>query len=148
MAKLDNRRVSFFHHRFSQLTTLTMAASAATAAIPRVAVVGGGLAGTLCSLVLKNRGLHPVLIDAGTNGVGGRLRNGGAQFLRATDPQLVLVVQMLQGEGLLQEWKGRFGMLGSKGGGFLPAEIVANNQQGSGGGGGIMGLQRHTRTSC
>jgi predicted NAD/FAD-dependent oxidoreductase len=115
----------------------------ATTAAPRVAVVGGGLAGTLCSLVLKNRGIHPVLIDAGTNGVGGRLRNGGAQFLRTTDPRLVPVFQMLHREGLLQEWKGRFGMLGSKEGGFLPAEIVANNEQGSGrGAGGIMGLQK------
>ncbi|KAL3904157.1 MAG: hypothetical protein SGILL_010178 [Bacillariaceae sp.] len=115
----------------------------AQTAIPRVAVVGGGLAGTLCSLVLKNRGLQPVLIDAGTNGVGGRLRNGGAQFLRATDPHLAPIIQMLHEQGLLKEWKGRFGMLGSSGGGFLPAEIVAQNQQGSGSAGGsIMGLQQ------
>jgi predicted NAD/FAD-dependent oxidoreductase len=111
---------------------------------PRVAVVGGGIAGTLCSLVLKNRGIHPVLIDSGRNGVGGRLRNSGAQFLRATDPQLIPVVQMLQEEGLLAEWKGRFGLLGSSGGGFLPSEIVTNSNSARGGGssgGGIMGLQ-------
>ena len=110
---------------------------------PRVAVIGGGIAGTLCSLVLKNRGIHPVLIDSGRNGVGGRLRNSGAQFVRASDPQLVPVVQMLQQEGLLAEWKGRFGLLGSSGGGFLPSEIVTNSNSASGGGagGGILGLQ-------
>lgn len=124
---------------------MASAAAAAATAVPRIAVVGGGIAGTLCSLVLKNRGLHPVLIDAGSSGVGGRLRNGGAQFLRASSSngsRLVPVINMLVQEGLLQEWKGRFGMLGSSGGGFLPAEIVAQNQQSSGGSGSIMGLQK------
>lgn len=92
---------------------------------PRIAVVGGGIAGTLCSLVLKNRGLHPIIIDAGRNGVGGRLR-GGAQFLRAADPKLAVVCSMLEREGLLARWQGRFGVLGSSGGGFLPAEIVTS----------------------
>lgn len=92
---------------------------------PRVAVVGGGLTGTLCSLVLKNRGVSPTLIDAGARGFGGRLR-GGAQFLRATDPRLATVYSMLEQQGLLRRWDdGRFGVLGSLKGGFLPAEIVA-----------------------
>mmetsp|Transcript_24516 Transcript_24516/g.43497 ORF Transcript_24516/g.43497 Transcript_24516/m.43497 type:complete len:435 (-) Transcript_24516:3544-4848(-) len=108
---------------------------------PRVAVVGGGIAGTLCSLVLKNRGVRPVLIDGGKSGMGGRLRNGGAQFIRASDPRLVPVFHMLEQEGLLAEWKGRFGMLGSSGGGFLPSEIVTTS---SSGGGGVMGLQQAT----
>ncbi|OEU22401.1 hypothetical protein FRACYDRAFT_232556 [Fragilariopsis cylindrus CCMP1102] len=94
---------------------------------PRVAVVGGGIAGTLCSLVLKHRGIEPILIDAGRSGMGGRLRNGGAQFLRAADPRLATVVGMLEQKGFLQEWKGRFGMLGSTGGGFLPAETITKN---------------------
>ena len=55
------------------------------------------------------------------------MRNGGAQFLRAADPRLATVVGMLEQKGLLEEWKGRFGMLGSSGGGFLPAEIVTKN---------------------
>jgi predicted NAD/FAD-dependent oxidoreductase len=93
---------------------------------PRVAVVGGGIAGTLCSLVLKNRGFHPVLIDQGSRGLGGRLR-GGAQFIRAADPRLAQVTNMLAQQGLLQEWKGRFGVLGSAGGGFLSSEIVTEN---------------------
>jgi len=93
---------------------------------PRVAVVGGGIAGTLCSLVLKNRGINPTLIDGGRRSAG-RLRNDGAQFLRAADPRLIPVYGMLERQGLLKEWKGRFGMLGSSGGGFLPAEIVTAN---------------------
>ena len=93
---------------------------------PRVAVVGGGIAGTLCSLVLRHKGIQPTIIDAGRS-VGGRLRNGGAQFLRAADPRFAGLVEMLEQKGLLREWKGRFGMLGSAGGGFLPAEIITKN---------------------
>jgi len=89
---------------------------------PRVAVVGGGIAGTLCSLVLKNRGVHPTILDAGKSGLGGRLR--GAPFLRAADPKLAVVCSMLEREGLLTRWEGRFGVLGSSGGGFLPAEVI------------------------
>jgi predicted NAD/FAD-dependent oxidoreductase len=107
--------------------------------IPRIAVVGGGIAGTLCSLVLKNRGLTPILIDQAvsarrgggdranpttTGGLGGRLRGVGAQFLRATDPRLQAVMGMLENAKVVREWKGRFGLLGSEGGGFLPASIV------------------------
>ena len=94
---------------------------------PRVAVVGGGIAGTLCSLVLKHRGVHPTIIDAGRRGLGGRLRQGGAQFLRASDPSLATVCSMLEQEGLLARWEGRFGVLGSSGGGFLPAEIITSS---------------------
>jgi predicted NAD/FAD-dependent oxidoreductase len=101
---------------------------------PRIAVVGGGIAGTLCSLVLRNRGLSPLLIDAGKHGVGGRLRggrregdDGGAQFLRATDPRLAAVMFMLEQEGLVARWKGRFGILGSAGGGFLSSEVVGTS---------------------
>jgi predicted NAD/FAD-dependent oxidoreductase len=94
----------------------------------RVAVVGGGIAGTLCSLVLKHRGVNPTIFDAGRNGLGGRLR--GAPFLRAADPRLAVVCSMLEREGLLQRWEGRFGVLGSSGGGFLPAQVVTSTSIG------------------
>jgi predicted NAD/FAD-dependent oxidoreductase len=103
---------------------------------PRVAVVGGGIAGTLCSLVLRNRGLHPVLVD-GSHQMGGRLR-GGAQFWRTENPRLVSVTSMLNQAGLLVPWKGRFGVLGSSGGGFLPAGIVSKE----GGAGGVRGMSK------
>ena len=44
---------------------------------PSVAIVGGGLAGSLCALILRNRGARPVVFDAGRR-VGGRL-GGGVQ---------------------------------------------------------------------
>lgn len=99
----------------------------------RVAVVGGGIGGTLASLVLKNRGLQPILIDRGQN-VGGRLRgsarsklqnriDAGCQFFRPSDFRLLPVFRMLEEAGLLAKWDGRFGMYG-KSGGFLPSSIV------------------------
>lgn len=112
--------------------------------ISRVAVVGGGIAGTLCSLVLKNRGLTPILIDQAvgrgdrantpTGGLGGRLRGVGAQFLRATDPRLQAVMGMLENAKVVQPWRGRFGLLGSQGGGFLPANIVTSGMGSRSGG--------------
>jgi len=113
---------------------------------PRVAVIGGGIAGSLCALVLRSRGAVPVVIDRGKRQAGGRVAGGGqpdsgVQFLRATDPRLATVFAMLEREGLLAAWQGRFGVLGSRGGGFLPAEVVAATRVGSmakvnGGGGG------------
>lgn len=129
-------------------------------AVPRIAVVGGGITGTLASLVLKNRNCSPVLIDRGHGGVGGRLRSNrsklaqyrqsptlnepgdenkcavdaGAQFFRATDPRLATVFGMLETAGMLSVWEGRFGLLGSRGGGFLPSSIV--------GGAGLRGMGR------
>lgn len=109
------------------------------ASTPRVAVVGGGIAGTLCSLVLKIRGLNPVLVDRGSHEVGGRLRgaarshlnvDAGAQFLRASSPQFQSVLEMLEGAGLLRKWQGKFGLLGSVGGGFLSSEIVGTTARG------------------
>mmetsp|Transcript_15852 Transcript_15852/g.18705 ORF Transcript_15852/g.18705 Transcript_15852/m.18705 type:complete len:439 (+) Transcript_15852:58-1374(+) len=98
---------------------------------PRIAVVGGGISGTLCSLILRNRGLTPVVFDKGHRQSGGRLGGGmnpdsGAQFIRGTDPRVVNVLAMLQGANILEEWKGRFGFLGSKGG-FLSAEVVGTS---------------------
>jgi len=106
--------------------------------VPRVAVVGGGISGTLCSLVLRNRGLNPILIDQGRE-VGGRLRgsdrsnydvDAGAQFLRASSHRLLTVFRMLESSGLLARWNGRFGLLGSQNGGFLPSSIVGTTAVG------------------
>lgn len=100
-------------------------------ASPRVAVVGGGIAGSMCALVLRSRGLTPTILDMGRRVPGGRLAGGrgdadlGAQFFRASDPQLMGVVRTLEREGLVARWVGRFGVLGTRGGGFLPAEVVA-----------------------
>jgi NADPH-dependent 2,4-dienoyl-CoA reductase/sulfur reductase-like enzyme len=43
---------------------------------PRIAVIGGGVAGSLASLVLRNRGALPVVFDAGSRQPGGRVGGG------------------------------------------------------------------------
>jgi NADPH-dependent 2,4-dienoyl-CoA reductase/sulfur reductase-like enzyme len=45
---------------------------------PRVAVIGGGLAGSLASLVLRSRGALPTVFDGGFRNTGGRV--GGGAF--------------------------------------------------------------------
>lgn len=99
---------------------------------PRVAVVGGGLTGSLAALVLRSRGLNPTVYDAGRRAAGGRALGGrhpdsGLQFLRASDPasQVASVLEMLARDGLVAPWEGRFGLLGAKGG-FLPREVIAD----------------------
>ena len=98
---------------------------------PRVAIVGGGIAGSLCGLILRSRGLQPTIFDRGTRRIGGRLAGGvepdsGAHFLRASDSgsQFAAVLQMLAREGAVAPWSGRMGILGSRGGGFLPATVA------------------------
>ena len=101
------------------------------ARLARVGVVGGGLSGSLCALVLKSRGLNPLVLDAGTRGTGGRFGGGrqpdsGAQFLRCTNPlsPLAQVLGTLAQNNLVGRWTGRFGVLGRGGGGFLPTEVI------------------------
>jgi hypothetical protein len=120
---------------------------------PRVAVIGGGIAGSLCALVLRNRGVHPVIFDQGRNVLGGRLggtvrydggprppppapaaavaaaaasqHDCGAQFFRAAESSAFGgVLRLLEGHGLVAPWEGRFGAVGSRGGGFLPVEDI------------------------
>ena len=92
------------------------------AATPRVAVIGGGLAGTLCSLVLQHRGVLPTVWDQGRQ-LGGRLA-GGAQLLRAADPRLMAVYESMAAAGYLQPFAGRTGVLGTSGGGFLSSAHI------------------------
>ena len=96
-----------------------------------VAVVGGGIAGCLASLVLRSRGLRPTIFDAGRRNPGGRLLGGrppdsGVQFLRATEARFGAIMHMLSREGLVAPWAGRFGVLGSQGGGFLSSDVLAS----------------------
>jgi predicted NAD/FAD-dependent oxidoreductase len=53
----------------------------------------------------------------------------GAQFLVArTGTPFGSVLKLLEQQGALSRWTGRFGILGSRGGGFLPKEIVDSTQ--------------------
>ena len=49
----------------------------------RVAVIGGGIAGSLAALALRGRGATPVIYDMGRR-AGGRLGGAQFQFMRAT----------------------------------------------------------------
>lgn len=102
----------------------------------RVAIVGGGLCGSLSALVLKQRLMNNVsvtIFDAGKHMLGGRLlggyedhSDGGAQFFRPQSkrPELIQLTHSMESMGLLKRWEGRFGMLGSHKGGFLPSSIM------------------------
>ena len=101
---------------------------------PRVAVVGGGIAGSFAAMVLRSRGALPTVFDTGRRGAGGRLAGGrhadsGAQFLLSSEgqsgTQLHEVMKMLSKGGIVQPWTGRFGLLGGHGG-FLPSSVVSN----------------------
>ena len=106
-------------------------------AVPRVAIDGGGLSGCIAALVLRSRGnVKPVILDAGRRSPGGRLLGGrhadsGVQFMRATEPKFAAIIHMLAKENLVAPWRGRFGLLGSQGGGFLPHDVLAGSPIGS-----------------
>lgn len=109
--------------------TALRARSLATA--PRVAVVGGGLSGSLCGLALAARGVACTIFDQGASGgrFGGSAQRArpelGAQFFRAGGSgRFLSLLNELERRGLVQLWEGRFGLLGSRGGGFLPREAV------------------------
>lgn len=103
--------------------------------MPRVGIVGGGLAGSLAAAVLRSRSssVSITILDAGRRGIGGRLSGGrlpdsGAAFIRCTSAngsQLTRVLSQLEEVGILGRWDARFGLLGNAGGGFLPRQVLA-----------------------
>ncbi|KAL3894929.1 MAG: hypothetical protein SGPRY_013667 [Prymnesium sp.] len=102
-------------------------------AAPRVAIVGAGLAGSLCALRCSQLGMRCVIFDASPRAAGGRLGGGfhpdsGAAFVRATSPSFSRVLATLQEMGVVAEWRGRFGVLGTRGGGFLPLQALHTSQ--------------------
>lgn len=113
----------------------------------RVAVVGGGVGGSVCAALLRHSGLPVTLFDkgrrpggraamrrvrlkeagggAGDAGAGVELRfDTGAQFVRATDARFKLLLESPLMAGLVEEWRGRFGVLGSLGGELLPRDDI------------------------
>jgi predicted NAD/FAD-dependent oxidoreductase len=98
------------------------------AAAPRVAVVGGGLSGSLAALGLRARGLAPVVYDAGA---GDRLR--AAPFFRAEHDRFSSLLRALEQRGAAAPWAGEFGILGSRGGGYLSKAHVPRKRPAAGG---------------
>eukprot|EP00930_Biecheleria_cincta_P043273 TRINITY_DN29728_c0_g1_i1.p2 TRINITY_DN29728_c0_g1~~TRINITY_DN29728_c0_g1_i1.p2 ORF type:complete len:272 (-),score=60.02 TRINITY_DN29728_c0_g1_i1:64-879(-) len=107
----------------------------AVAACRRVAVVGGGISGSVCASLLARSGLQVSLFEKSCT-LGGRatsrkvLASGrdasgagailgvcdiGAHFVTASDPRFVMLAQSPVMADLLQEWSGRFGIIGKSG---------------------------------
>ncbi len=87
--------------------------------LPRVAVVGAGLAGLACARTLQDHGLAVSLFDKG-RGVGGRMstrRDGellfdhGAQFFTARDERFARHVDSWCEDGVVAEWAARVSTL-------------------------------------
>lgn len=104
---------------------------------PRIAVIGGGIAGSICSTVLRQSGAELTIFDMGRKSAGGRFGaarsqrkanpvDRGAQFMCSSDvgSRFSQVLGFLESRGLVAPWQGRFGIMGTRGGGFLPKEII------------------------
>jgi predicted NAD/FAD-dependent oxidoreductase len=111
-----------------------------------VAVVGGGVAGSVCAVALRSAGLRVQLFDQGRHAIGGRAASRvvtsgstcaggqfepplvfdhGAQFFRAESPVLKRLLLSPLFEGLYAEWSGRFGLLGGyESAGLLPLDVI------------------------
>src|SRR5690606_2444030 len=85
------------------------------ASLPRVAVIGAGLAGAAATQALLDQG-YPVTVLDKSRGVGGRLStrrseigpfDHGAQFLRAHDPRFHRQLARWADSGLLARWAPR-----------------------------------------
>ena len=106
----------------------------------RVAIVGGGLSGTLAASTLKQRlgsNVDVTILDANSRKIGGRLLGGllcdddyfvgdmGAQFIQpSADFRFTQLCNQMHQIGMLKPWNGRFGVLGSQAGGFLPTSVI------------------------
>ena len=102
----------------------------------RVAVVGGGITGSVCASMLRAMGAEVKLFDKGGR-LGGRASgrvvassgepplsfDHGVQFFRGQDPALRPLLGSPLFADLLAEWDGRFGVLGPRGG-LLPTSAV------------------------
>ena len=74
-----------------------------------IAIIGGGLGGSLCALALRSRGLNATIFDAG-RALGGR--SARSQFLASSEPHLDQVISTLSNANLFKPWTGRFGVMG------------------------------------
>ncbi len=92
--------------------------------IPRIAIVGAGLAGLACASRLRAAGLQPTLFDK-SRGPAGRMstRRGegwqcdhGAQYFTARDPQFRAEVDRWQQAGVAAAWSPRLHIIGPEAG--------------------------------
>ena len=119
----------------------------------RVAVVGGGISGSICAALMRSHGLNVTVFDQGLASLGGRASarkvklsdtqlasnraaagctasqrvlsfDTGAQFVAATDKRFKLLLESPLLKGLLHQWDGRFGVYGATSGQVMPRKAV------------------------
>jgi hypothetical protein len=102
----------------------------------RVAVVGGGISGSVCAALLRATGIDVTLFDRSARTLGGRASSrrpesglafdSGAQFLVADDVRMQRLLQSPLMAGIVRPWDGRFAVLGCKDGrsNVLPREAA------------------------
>ncbi len=82
-------------------------------AMPRIAIIGAGMAGMACAQALHKRGCSPVLLEK-SRGVGGRLAtrrtaegeqfDHGAQYITAQEPAFQQMLQTLERHSSAAAW--------------------------------------------
>ena len=99
--------VTDLHDRIGHVLTTTMA--------KRVAVIGGGLCGSVASHVLGSRGIKVTLYESAGR-LGGKL-GGVDKWLRASDSTNPYgqLLSHLETRGVIAPWRGHFGLLISGG---------------------------------
>jgi photolyase PhrII len=105
--------------RYRQLVDRSIAAD-----LPRVAVVGAGMAGLFAARTLHDHGLDVTVFDK-SRGVGGRMSHRrvnetlsfdhGAQYFTARDPRFKRYVDSWRADGIVAPWNARIVELASSG---------------------------------
>jgi predicted NAD/FAD-dependent oxidoreductase len=81
-------------------------------ALPRIGIIGAGMAGLACACKLSKAGLSPVIFDKG-RGIGGRMAtkrvdqmqfDHGAQYVTARDGRFAAILEDLQYNGAAANW--------------------------------------------
>ncbi|MGB7342828.1 MAG: FAD-dependent oxidoreductase [Pirellulaceae bacterium] len=122
------RRLDFARYR-------TVVQRPIAASVPRVAVVGAGLAGLFAARTLADHGVPVTVLDK-SRGVSGRMAtrrvndelsfDHGAQYFTARDPRFVRYVDSWIKDGIVAQWDGRLVELGA--GGAIAAQKEGVNR--------------------
>ncbi|KAG2430875.1 hypothetical protein HXX76_009849 [Chlamydomonas incerta] len=102
---------------------------------PRVAIIGGGIAGAVATWRLTNLGANVTLVDMGKNMPGGRMStrftsgghqyDHGCQFFKASSPAMKKLVAEWVEAGVVAEWRPRLGVYDAVSGAFKRREELS-----------------------
>ncbi|KAG0576319.1 hypothetical protein KC19_5G071400 [Ceratodon purpureus] len=129
-------RVSACRPSFS-ISNSAMEVSGRNSDGPQVAVIGAGVAGSVCASLLAAKGLAVKVFDSG-RGPGGRMSqrrekvedgselmfDHGAQYFTVKSAEVQHLVDKWQALGLVADWEGRFGSLNVATGEFVHETAV------------------------